>query len=370
MIPSQQIQGLLLSASMQFYRERRLPSTHMRSMFVPKMYGTTEVPLTVQRMNDYAAVDVMRGTNGNMNTFSKWTQKNIVPPEYHEKFSINALRSYSLGFGQNASTTPGGVLAGVSQEIGENIVELDNMIVRAEEIQCIQALETGIVVLKTGDNVDYKRKADSLLDGTNEGGYWTTVTCPVEKQLQQVGEFIREEGANLTATIDATMSTNAWIALQATDFFQKRANYRQLTLMAIGNPQGRNGANYHGTITAGSFIFNIWTYDATYTTKVAGVDTRIRLTDETKVVFTPTEGARFELSYGAVDTIVKSSGASNMSGVMLSKSAIDRYVWDSVDTNARTHTMHISSSPLARLITVDMVVTLKVADNFNNPIAE
>lgn len=362
--------SLLLQAAIQAYKERRKPTTHMMGFFTEKTYGTSIIPLAVQRANGMAAVDVVRGTNGNKNQFSKWSEKEITPPEYHETFSINALRSYSRGFGGDSNSTPTSVQAEIATEIADGIISLKDMIVRAQEIQCVQALETGIVTLKNADSIDYKRKADSLLDGSAIGGYWISETCPIEKQLQRVGGFIREEGANNATVIDATMSSNAWIALQNTKYFKDKANFQQVTLLAIGNPTGRNGANFHGQITAGSFIFRIWTYDATYTTLVGGVETQTRLTDETKVVFTPVEGAKFEMAYGAVDTIVKSNGANAMSGLVIAKSMADYFVWDDLDTKSRSHDIHIVSSPIARLITVDMVVTLKVADTFAAPIAE
>lgn len=363
-LTTQQAEGLLLKSAIKKYVEQRMPTTHIRGFFARQTYDSTTISLEIMRDNDYAAVDVMRGTNGNLNEATRWSAKEILPPMYHEKFNINGLRNYERAMGEMASSASAAQRAALANEIAMMLVKLNNKIIRAEEIQCTQALETGVVTLVNGDSIDYKRKADSLVDAANLGGYWTTTTTDIEKQLQTAGEFIREQGANSTGVLDITMSGQAWIALQKTSFFKDKANFNKVTLLSIGNPQNRNGANFHGQITAGSFIFNIWTYDGTYLLDVNGVATRTRLTDQTKVIITPTEGSQFELSYGAVDQIVKSSGASSVSGLQVAKGVADYYVWDNIDTNNLVHTMHMTSAPVARLITVDQVYTMKIADTF------
>lgn len=362
MLTTQQAEGLLLKGAIQKYVENRVPTTHMRGFFTRQTYDTTSIPLEVMRDNDYAAVDVHRGTIGNLNESGVWSAKEIVPPFYHEKFNINSLRFYERAMGLAASTATSTNRANLANEVAMTLVKLNNKIIRAEEIQCVQALETGVVTLVSGDSIDYRRKAGSLVD--NSASPWTTTTTDIESQLQAAGTFINQYGANTTGVMDLTMSGSAWIALQKSSFFKDKANYNKVTLLAIGNPQNRNGATYHGQITAGSFIFNIWTYDGTYLNS-SGV--RTRLTDELKVIVTPSQGAIFELAYGAVDQIVKSDGASSLSGMQISKAAADYYVWDNIDKNNLVHTMHMTSAPIARLITVDQVYTMKVATSWTTP---
>lgn len=359
MLTTQQAEGLLLKGAIQKYIEERTPTTHMRGFFTRQTYDTTAIPLEIMRDNDYAAVDVLRGTNGNLNEASKWSAKEIVPPFYHEKFNINDLRFYERAMGMAASTATSSNRAALAGEVAATLVKMNNKIVRAEEIQCVQALETGVVVLQNGDSIDYRRKAGSLVD--NSASPWTNPSTDVESQLQAAGQFINQYGANTTGVMDITMSGSAWIALQRTFFFKDKANYNKVTLLAIGNPQNRNGATYHGQITAGSFIFNIWTYDGTY---LNSLGVRTRLTDELKAIITPAQGAMFELAYGAVDQIVKSDGASSLSGMQVTKAAADYYVWDNIDRNNLVHTMHMTSAPIARLITVDQVYTMKVATSW------
>ena len=351
-------EGLYMKGTLQKYMEERIPTTHLRGMFEPKLYDTTTIPLEIMRDKDIVAVDVLRGTNGNFNDASKWSAKEIIPPMYHEMFAINNLRYYERVFG-SYSTSKSNEKSELGMEIASMVKKLNNKIIRAEELQCAQALETGVVTLVNGDSIDYRRKSESLVD--NSATPWTTASTDVEGQLQAAGQFIREYGANNTGVMDITMSGQAWIALQKTTFFKDKANYNKVTLLAIGNPQNRNGATFHGQITAGSFIFNIWTYDGSY---LDSADVRTRITDTLKVIVTPSEGARFELAYGALDVISKSNGATSMSVERLTKAAADYYVWDNVDRNRLIHSIHMTSAPIARLITVDQVYTMKVATSW------
>lgn len=364
-------QGLTLLAGIKKYQELRKAPTHMMGFFAPETYDSTAIPLEVQRDNDLIAVDVMRGTVGNMNKSSIWTAKTIKPPFYHENFAINELRSYERVFGASATMTTSQARAALANETATQLMRIQNKIIRAQERMCVQALETGVVVLKNDENIDYKRQADSLVDlgQTGNGGYWTSTTTDVENQLSNLAAgFIREEGNSAAGVFDLTMSSQAWITLKKTDYFKNNANYNNVKLIDINTPvASARGAVYHGQITAGSFIFNVWTYDGSYTND-SGV--RVRMTDETKVVVTPTEGAIFEMAYGAVDSIVKDTGASSVSGRQIQKTAADYYVWDNVDTTNLVHTMHMTSAPIARLVTVDMVCTLKVADSFTGTVAE
>ena len=368
-LTTQDSQGLTLQAAIRTFVERKMPSTHLRGYFTPQTYDTQALPIEVQRGTDYVAVDVLRGTGGNANGSSVSTTKTIIPPFYHETFQINGLSAYERVFGQTANMTTTGARKALANQAAKELQLINDKIVRAEELQCAQALETGIVTLKNGANIDYKRKAASKVDlgDAGEAGYWTNPNAKIEKSFQKGGEFIREEGVSDVTTIDATMSTDAWIALKETTWFKDYAKFVQVSFLDISAPKARRGATLHGRITAGSFIYNIWTYNGRYTDANGVVQ---RFIDPTKVVLTPSEGGVFELAYGAVDTVVKSSGASNVSGMVLAKSEADYYVWDSLDLNNLTHTMHMSSAPVARLISVDQVYTMKVAVDFTSAIAQ
>jgi hypothetical protein len=362
-LTTQQAEGLLLTGAIRKFIEDRIPTTHFKGFFTKNTYNTTAIPIEVMRDNDLVAVDVMRGTNGNLNEASQWSAKTIVPPFYHEKFNINDLRFYERAMGMAASAASSENRAALASEIAAMLNKMNKKIIRAEEIQCAQVLETGVVTLINGDSIDYKRLAGSLVD-LSVLGPWTTPSTDIEGQLQDAITFISQTGGNTVGTYDITMSNQAWITLKKSTWFKDNANYNKVTFLSIGSPQNRNGATFHGQVTAGSGIFNIWTYDGTYLNS-SGVRTRIF--DTTKIIIVPTEGYDFELAYGAIDQIVKLNSATSLSGVQIEKAAADYYVWDNIDKNNLVHTMHMTSAPVARLISVDQVYTIKVAVSWTTP---
>jgi hypothetical protein len=362
-ISALEAQGLLMKATVQKFKELRTPTTHLLGYFTPKTYNTTEVPIAVMRDRELMSSNVLRGTNGKLNQQGSWSEKTIIPPYFHERFAINTLQSYERGFSGVSEGTVDDSTAQLINDIATETVKMQNKVIRAQEQMSAQALETGVVTLDIGYAVDYKRKSTSLVDNTSDS--WTNAGAKIEQQFQDAGNFLRVNGGYTGGELDATMSSSAWIALQATDYFKTKANYQQVTLMAINAPVSRNGATYHGRITCGAYVVNIWVYDGYYTTD-AGVVTRF--TDETKVIIVPTMGTVFEMAYGAVDQKVKNSGASPMSVLPVRRAASDFYVWDNVDYNNMVHDIHLASAPIARLISVDMVYTMKVSSSLINPV--
>lgn len=354
-ISTQQAQGLLITGAIQKYVETHVPTTHLQGFFTEKQYGVTSIPLSIIRNRKKIAVDVMRGTGGNVNGAAIESMKEIIPPMYHETFIVNSLRAYERAFGLPTSAPAPAHAAMLAEEVAEKLVELKGKIVRAKELQAGQALELGVITLGDGSVIDYKRQATSLVDGATVGGYWTSASTPVEKQLADGCKFIRLNTGNSTGLYDLTISGDAWITLQATDYFKTKANYQQVSLLSINTPTDRNGATYNGRITAGAFVLNVWTYDEVYDD---ANNASQRYINEFKAIITPSTGAAFEMAYGAVDQRYGNNGE-------VIRAAADYYVWDSLDSNSLNRTMHMTSAPVARLISVDAVYTLTIATAWN-----
>jgi len=363
-ITVQSAEGTATKSGLKSYTELRMPTDFLQGLFKKELYDSLEIPIEIERDNDTIAVDVTRGTNGNLNESSVSTLKTIVPPEFHEKFVINHLSAYDRGFGAEASSPTARQTASLAKGIKTALIKDGNKIKRAIELQCGQALETGVVTLNTGDNINYDRKAASIKD--NSGDPWHLSGADIEQQYIDAGDFIREVGGNTTGELDSIMSGVEFKNLKNTDYFSNNANFRRASLLDIKKPKLKKGANLMGFIVCGSYTVNLWVYDATYK-NAAGA--RVRYFDAQKVIVVPTEGANFELAYGGIDAIIKSSGAGNVSGKRVVRKAAEFYVWDNVDENNANHYMHTKSAPIARLISVDQVYTMLVS-NGGNPIVE
>ena len=114
-------------------------------------------------------------------------------------------------------------------------------------------------------------------------------------------------------------------------------------------------------ITAGAYLFNIWSYDEIYET-AAGVKTRYL--DQDTAFIVPVKGTRFELSHAGVPSIMESKGKR-----FIAQKAAEYHLYDRIDENSFAHEFGVMSAPLAIPITVDMIYTMTVLGT-GNPVIE
>jgi hypothetical protein len=154
--------------------EESIPVRSGFSGFFPEeTTPTLEVDVEVQRDNDLIAVDVVRFTEGNKNKFSRVSEHKYIPPFFKEDYDFQRDQVYmntiALGVGlENAQ-----VNAVITQNAFKNVQKNRDKVIRAIRKQQADVLQTGIVTLVNGDNIDYRRKASSIVDIDVAGDYWS-----------------------------------------------------------------------------------------------------------------------------------------------------------------------------------------------------
>jgi len=364
MLPVEQVKGIFTHAYMRAYREDIPVPSFLRSFFTTSVYETKTVGIEVERMDEKIAVDVLRGTDGNRNQFSLSTEKQWMPPFFNEYFDATSLDRYDRVFGADPAFTPK-TIGYLATDVSRKLIELRKKIERAKELQCAQVFDTGTVVLINGDNINFKRKATSMVDLVGAGGYWSTTTTDIEAQLIAGAEFVRNNGKNGTSEFNLTMSGLAWVALKKTNYFKDNANFQQVKLIDIMMPQkAAFGAGYMGRISAGAYIFNIWTYDEVYKAAGSGgVITRYLPSDT--AFMAPVNGTRFELAHAGIPAIIRDTTNAEFSEY-IAQQASEYWINNYIDYKAKSHTFEIMSAPLAVPVTVDMIYTMTVL-NVENP---
>jgi len=334
------------------YQENAPVPSHFSSMFMPKPTQTKYVSIEVERDTELISVDVNRLGEGTRNLFSKSSEKIFLPPMHDQYFDATSLDVYDnmVNSARNAKLT-GSAAVGVARKL----IKLQNKIARAEELQCAQIFETGIVLINSDTNIDYKRKATSKVDA-GAGGYWTVTTAAIEAQLIAVGDFFRTTGKSNIKEIDMTLSGASYTALKASDFFINNANFNNVNLNDIKRPiANSSGSSLNGQITAGSYTFNIWSYDETYQDE-AKVTQRYMPANQT--VFTPVSGTQFDLAYGGLPEVIKDPSRVEFPQFIRNVSA--KYmIYNKIGENRASHIFGIRSAPLAVPVTIDRIYTLQ-----------
>lgn len=356
-LPVQQARNIFTKAYLQAFKENVPTPSFLKSFFDVKTYATKTVGIEVQRGTERIAVDVLRGVDGNRNQFSLSTEKEFMPPFFNENFDATMLDRYDRVFGMEANFVPA-TIGYLASDVSEKYALLRAKIERAKEKQCAEIFETGIVTLTNGTNIDFKRNAGSMVDLDVGGSYWNDTGADVEAQLIAGAEYIRQTGKNGTPEFNLVMPGAAWAALKKTDYFTNNANFNKVQLLDINMPQATAfGAGYHGRISAGAYIFNIWTYDEVYEAKTTGTITKYF--DATKAFMVPVQGTRFELAHAGVPAIIRDKSNAEFGSMIVSQAA-EYWLYNYIDNVGKAHIFEIMSAPLPVPVTVDMIYTMKV----------
>ncbi len=332
------------------YKERTAPTSFLRSFFKVQVKGTFSLSIAVQRGTERIAVDIERGTDGNRNKFDRSTEKVFVPPYYSEYFNINELAVYDRLF--TDSDIEASVFADFLASVVEKMQDLQSIIERAYELQCAQIFTTGILQLK-GVNIDFKRKAASLVDlGT--GNYWPDSGVDPVTSIIAAGNFIRTTGLSGGSVLDMILGNDVVNVLLNNTAVQNRAKFFQYGLDQITTPQAKAaGQTFHGEISAGPFRVRLWSYNQYYDQLQADGVTYVKTPylDPKKVIIIA-EDAEFILGFAAVPQLPSASGDGIKRGAYIFK--------DYTDTKQTNHSMECRSAGIAIPLSVDKFVTLKV----------
>lgn len=326
------------------YRERTAPTAFLRSFFTVKEEITKELSIEVQRGTEKIAVDVERGTEGNRNKFSRSTEKIFVPPYYREYFDATELSLYDRLFG--STEIDDGIFTAFLEQVAEKLRLLQDKIERAYEVQCSQVLETGIVTLNAGINIDFKRKSASLVDGSATP--WTTGTNDPYEDLESGCNFLRQTGKAQGGTYNAIFGSEVLSAFLNNDIVKARADVRNFFLDMVRGPQRNSvGAALHGEVSCGSYNVRIWTYPEFYDNS-SGVSTSY--INSKKFILLP-EAPRFVLGFAAVPQLATVNGGVKRGAYI---------VGDYIDERNHKHIFDIRSAGVAIPVAVDQIYTRKV----------
>ncbi len=313
------------------------------------------VSIEVERNRQLLAVDIQRGTQGNMNTFSNYTEKLFQPPMFEEKFNFTELERYDVTFGRNNNPSVSDSFSMI-REASQRLRTLRAKIERAITKQQAEALQTGIVTLKNGDNIDFKRKAASMpvLTGTD---VWTNSASNPFADLENGCKFLRQEGLSAGSTVNALFGREAFSAFMSNEKVKAEGDIRRIERVTLGFPQLNSitGLAFHGQISCFDFIVNIWTYNEFYELDNG---TKVNYLDNKNVVMIA-EDFEARTSYAGVPAIMRDRNNAEYPE-FISQVEAEFYVNNYIDPTKKAHFFDLCSAPLAIPVSIDRVYTVKV----------
>ena len=341
--------GLFTKYLAETYKERTRPLSFLRSFFAPKEGGTRYVSIEVQRGTEKVAADIVRGTEGNINTFSRSTEKIFEPRLYDEKFNATDLDVYDqLHIAQNGTVSSTALMSWI-ETVSESLGSCQDKIERAYELQASQVFEDGIVTSSVDVNIDYKRKTTSKVD-KGAGNYWATGTVDPRLDIQNGCDWLRANGKVQGEVFNMILGKTAMQHLLSNDEFKSQGDIEAYqALQMIAEPQRNSvGGTLHGYINCGPYKVNLWTYNDGY--ELSGTFTNY--INNKKVIIIP-ETPKFVMAYAAVPVIPKDMDAViNQAGSF--------HVYEYLDRARKGHYYGVTSAGLAIPVGVDQMYTLQV----------
>ncbi len=344
-IPAQQARALFTQGLVDVYREQVKTTSFLRSFFPTEEFGTKYLSIEVERGFEKVAVDVLRGTEGNRNVFSKSTQKIWEPPLHDEYFDLTELDLYDRLFTSsgNISDTD---FAALLAEGAKRLYSLQQKIERAYELQASQVLFDGISTFNAVDSIDWRRKAASLSD--QSATPWSNNSNNPFTTLENAAKWLRTNGKSQGDIYVVVMADNVLNAFLGNTFVKDRMDIWNFNLGAVNMPQRDSvGGAYHGRVSAGSYLFDIWTYPEEYTNANLVATPYI----PTKKLIVLPQNPRFKHAFAAVPQLIESA-AQNVKGAYM--------VSEHMDQRKATHQVVIKSAGLLIPVAVDQIYTAQV----------
>lgn len=337
------------------FSDDKQPKQGLASFFPTVTSPTRRVSIEIQRNLQKVAVDVQRCTDPVRNIFSKFTEKIFEPPYYNEMFDFTSCQRYEETFGGGNPPTMIDAQM-ILNESTSNLIALKNKILRAIELQRSQVLQSGIVQLKNGDSINFKRRAESMkvLTGTNQ---WTDGdnSNPLE-DLNLGMTFIREKGLSGGTSINAIFGKNALSNFLSNPKVKELADFRNIKRVEINMPQFDNtsGMVFHGQIATGDYLINIWTYNEVYEDPIDG--TTKSYIDPDNVIMV-SEDFVGNTAFAGVPALLGDGVKEKWVG----PKEAEFYVRDVIDQVKLTWDFIVSSAPLVVPVSIDRIYTLKTA---------
>lgn len=360
-IPEQNARAVFTTAVAARFEDLIEAPSFLRSFFPDKQYRTKYVTSLARRGTEKIAVDVIRGDKGNRNQMTLFTEKGFLPPYYKELIDVGAMNIYDIPFYANGKFNTIQIDA-IAMETATALFEIKKKVDRAIELQAAEVLETGIVTVKSGDSIDYKRKA-SMKEVLAGGDLWDATDVDLLKFFEDKGQLLRTIGkVSGGVDVNVVMGNLAWQAFRSNADLNNKENFYESEIKKGSSAQFFNavGGAYRITLRMGVYNFNIWTYDEVYDFPVTDVSTRYF---DSKTVALIPESFQAEISFAQVPTLpsfIRTNPRSNRVFSRLAGKMKGFSLFDFVNEEDELYTAGVKSAPLAQLISVDRLYTAQV----------
>jgi hypothetical protein len=226
----------------------------------PVTFGTEAVTLDIIKGQRKMAPFVHPSLPGSVSLRNGFSSETYKPPYIQPKRETRAEQILKRAAGDNpfSSRTP---LERAGEQLGRDLIDLDDEITRREEWMCAQALSTGRVRV-LGDGVD--DTIDFLMEDSHKivlgAGRWNTADSDPIANLRQWKRQIAKDSGR-TGNV-AVLSGEAQDAFQRNETVLKQLNSRRVDMGVIKPEELPDGVTYLGYLNDPGI--DLYVYDEWY----------------------------------------------------------------------------------------------------------
>lgn len=287
------------------YVEESEPQGFLSGFFKspPQNFHTSEkVEIDIVRDDESIAVPIKDlSTGAHLNEATLYTNKGFTPPIYDEEGVITAYNQIKRQPGVDPFVQPDFLVNAWTQ--AQRIFRIcERKIRRAIEVMASQVLQTGVLTLNDSSGaavyeLDFQPKATHF---ATAGATWAAdgSTGDPLADLDALATVIRRDGKKVPNVL--IFGTTAWTRFLANAKVEKVLNYRRAELVSVVPSRlGADGASFHGTISVGHYVYELWTYEGFYRDPSGNL---VPYVNPERVIMLASTG-RLDLSFGAMPVI-------------------------------------------------------------------
>jgi hypothetical protein len=250
----------MLQAVEQINTPRRFLMNTFFNGSMPETFGTKTVTIDIIKGQRKMAPFVHPSLPGSVSSRKGFVSNTYEPPYIQPKLPTNAELILKRSAGENpfSTRTP---LQRAGEQLGKDLVDLDEQIIRREEWMCAQALTTGKVRV-IGEGVD--DTIDFLMEDSHKitlgAGRWNTSDSDPIANLRQWQRLVAKDSGR-TAGV-AVLSAEAQDAFQKNDTVLKQLNSRRVDMGLIKPELLPDGVTYLGYLNDPGI--DLYTYNEWY----------------------------------------------------------------------------------------------------------
>lgn len=283
-----------------------------------------------------------QGVNVDRIGFKAYT---FEPPYVKPKMVTTAQDFLDREIGNTIYGATDGPMQRAEKQVGADLAELEEMILRREESQAAELLQTGKVTVKgegypaAGTEIDFLMPATHLITLTGTDLWTDKVNSNPLEDLRAWKRIVSKDSGIIPS--DVIMGTDALDAFLAHTEVKDQLNTRRIDLGIVKPEELEDGVTYYGRIEG---KLDLWTYEEYHFNEDTGTEDAV--IDPTKVLLA-TRRAYTSINYGAIQDL-----RANAAVARFPKS------WEKEDPSVRF--IMVQSAPLLALNQVDAFLCAKV----------